>query len=113
MNFQTKEESGYTVEISGWDSSDNFFVERTMLDWESGESKRVSVRSALREGSVVFLRLLQPFGEGTSLPVACRAIKVTARKSNGCGIVHLVQLHPRPSMEGTAHTTEAVAFKVV
>jgi hypothetical protein len=112
MNFQLEQANSYTVEVSGWDSSNNFFVERTTLDWDEDETKRVSVRSAVREGSVVFLRLLQPFGDGTSLPVACRAVKIAARSSDGRGIVHLVQLHPRSSVEGTAHTTEAVAFKV-
>jgi len=104
--------NSYNVEISGWDAAENFFVERTALDWDEDETKQVMLRSALREGSVVFLRLLQPFGDGTSLPVACRAVKVHAKNAAGQGIVHLMQLHPRPSAKGTAHGTEAVGFKV-
>lgn len=112
MNLQTEQASNYKVEISGWDASDNFFVERTTLNWNENETKRVSLRSAAREGSVVFLRLLQSFGDGTSLPVACRVVKVAGRGADGGTFVELMQLHPRPSAEGSAHAGEALAFRV-
>ena len=102
----------YNVEVSGWDASENFFVERTALDWDENETKQIALRATVREGSVVFMRLLQPFGDGTSLPVACRAVKVLGRNGDGRGIVHLMQLHPKSSVNSTADATEAVAFKV-
>lgn len=103
--------SEYRVEISGWDTSDNFFVERTTLNWDD-ETKRVSLRSAVREGSVVFLRLLQSFGNGTSLPVTYRVVKLAGRGADGGTLVELMQLHPRASVEGSAHAGEALAFRV-
>lgn len=112
MGLEWEEADSYTVEVSGWDSSDNFFVERTVLDWDDKETKRVNVRSKVREGSVIFLRLLRPFGDGMSLPVACRAVKVAPRNAAGRAIVHVVQLHRRASAEETTQATEAVAFKV-
>ena len=102
----------YNVEISGWDVAESFFVERTALDWDEDETKQVTLRSTVRESSVVFLRLLQPFGDGTSLPVACRAVKVLGKNGDGRRVVHLMQLHPRSSVKGTAHATESVAFRV-
>lgn len=112
MNVSPYPVSSYNVEISGWDTSENFFVERTALDWEEDDTKQVTLRAVVREGAVVFLRLLQPFGDGTSLPVACRAVKVTGRNGDGRCVANLMQLHPRGSVEGTAHATEAVAFKM-
>jgi hypothetical protein len=112
MSLQTEQANNYRVEISGWDASDNFFVERTTLDWDEDETKRVSLRSVVREGAVVFLRLLQSFGESTSLPVACRAVKVMGKNAEGRTTVHLMQLHPRSSAQGNEHAAEALAFKV-
>jgi hypothetical protein len=112
MNHSSYPVSSYNVEISGWDPSENFFVERAALDWDESETKQVALRAAIREGSVVFMRLLQPFGDGTSLPVACRVVKVLGRNGDGRAVVHLMQLHPRGSVESTAHATEAVAFKM-
>jgi len=112
MNLRAEQVNSYTVEISGWDVSNNFFVDRTTLDWDDSETKRVRLGWIVREGSVVFLRLLQPFGDGTSLPVACRAVKVTGKAADGRSTVDLIHLHPRSTVEGTAHSTEAVAFKV-
>jgi len=112
MSVETGQAKNYRVEISGWDASDSFFVERTTLDWNQDETKCVSLRCSVREGSVVFLRLLQSFGDGTSLPVACRAVKVTGRGADGRVLAELVRLHPRQSVEGSAHAGEALAFLV-
>lgn len=112
MSLQTEATDSYRVEISGWDTSDRFFVERTTLDWGEDEAKRVSLRSIVREGSVVFLRLLQSFGDGTGLPVACRVVKMTGKDADGQTSVHLAQLHPRSSVGGTAQAGEALAFRV-
>jgi hypothetical protein len=49
--------SSYHVEVSGWDASDAFFVEKTTLDWSGGDKKEISLRSTLCEGRVVFVRL--------------------------------------------------------
>jgi hypothetical protein len=64
---------GYTVEVSGWDQEENFFVERTKLEWNEPNVKKVMLRNRVRLGSIVFLRLLEPMSPSTNLPVACRA----------------------------------------
>lgn len=50
----------YPVEVSGWDSAQNFFVERCELVWNEDSSKQVRLRQDLRQNSIVFVRLLQP-----------------------------------------------------
>lgn len=70
MDFQSGSEmentNSYRVEVSGWDASEKFFVEKTALTWGGDEKKEINLRSSLREGSVVFVHLLQAFAEGPS-----------------------------------------------
>ena len=84
----------YRVEISGWDVLDNFFVETTRLERENKETKRVRLQNAVKEGAVVFMRLLESFGEGRGLPIACSA-NATEKNENGAMWVELVRLPPR------------------
>ena len=87
--------TSYRVEISGWDVDENFFVEKTELDWSEENGNRVYLRRALRERAVVFIRLIAPTAAGHSLPIAYQAEKVQQAKANGMWEVQLVQLHPR------------------
>jgi hypothetical protein len=52
----------YRVEVSGWDAKENFFVEKTSLDWKEREGKTVALHVAVRVDSVLFVRLLRPLG---------------------------------------------------
>jgi hypothetical protein len=73
MKESTVLNHGYTVEVSGWDDEENFFVERTKLEWNEPSVKKVMLRNRVRVGSMVFLRLLEPMSPSTNLPVAYRA----------------------------------------
>ncbi|HKS80561.1 MAG TPA: hypothetical protein VJR23_03575 [Candidatus Acidoferrales bacterium] len=97
MNFQLGVSESYRVEVSGWDASENFFVEKTILDWTSEESKEVLLHSALREGSVVFMRLLQPMSGSNNFPLAYQAVNVKPKDSTGKARVSLAQLRPKAS----------------
>jgi len=97
MSFAAEQPNSYRVEVSGWDSSENFFVEKTMLNWERDERKEIQLRSAIREGSVVFVRLLQPLASGNSFPIAYQAERIGPRNEEGRARVHLTQLRPRPT----------------
>lgn len=96
MDFTTDQANSYRVEVSGWDASENFFVEKTMLNWGRDERKEVHLRSVLREGSVVFVRLLQPIASGNNFPVAYQAQRIGPRNADGHARVYLAQLRPRP-----------------
>lgn len=96
MEFTADQSNSYRVEVSGWDASETFFVEKTMLNWGRDEKKEVHLRSVLCEGSVVFVRLLQPLTNGNGLPVAYQAQRIGPRDTEGHSRVHLAQLRPRP-----------------
>lgn len=93
MDFEGIEHS-YAVEVSGWDASENFFVETTGLTWTAEGTKQISLHQRVREGSVIFVRLMQPVASADSYPIACQTMKVVERGAGGA-IVRLSQLHPR------------------
>src|SRR5580698_7777774 len=62
----------YRVEVSGWDKSQTFFVEKSELEWSEDSGKHVTLSSAVPDGSVVFLRLIQPLTADRSQSVPTR-----------------------------------------
>ncbi|MGA3294489.1 MAG: hypothetical protein ABSE45_10965 [Candidatus Acidiferrales bacterium] len=115
MNFQSEHEvektDSYRVEVSGWDASENFFVENTVLHWSGDEKREITLRPVLREGSVVFIRLLQPFVNIPTFPVPYRAAGVVA-DANGRTVVRLARLHPRIPFKQEASASEGSESKV-
>jgi len=103
--------SSYRVEVSGWDARENFFVEKTSLDWKEREGKTVALRAAVRLDSVLFVRLLRPLGGGADFPVPHRAVRIEGRDGNVSGgvpsQVALEQLQPRRALR------ESVAEAIV
>jgi hypothetical protein len=71
----------YAVEVSGWDSAENFFVEKCELEWHEESGKQVSIKRALRDNAVLLVRLLQPGESDRSHPVAYEAELVGKTKS--------------------------------
>lgn len=63
----------YPVEVSGWDASEAFFVEKSELEWDEEAGKQVVLRRMLREGAHVFVRLIQSFSQERSNPVPYEA----------------------------------------
>lgn len=101
MDFTIDHTNSYRVEVSGWDASENFFVEKTMLNWGRDDKKEIQLRSPLREGSVVFVRLLQPLASGNNFPIAYQAQRIGPRNADGHARIHLAQLRPRPPYRQT------------
>jgi hypothetical protein len=95
----------YRVEVSGWDASDAYFVEKTTLDWIGGDDKEISLRPTMREGAIVFVRLLQQFGKVDSLPIAYRASGVRIDES-GRTLVRLERLEPRAPFKEPSDTAD-------
>ncbi len=94
------EDQYYGVEVSGWNSKENFFVEQTSLEWTPDGQKSVRVKSDLRAGTIVFLRLLQHGPEASQLPIAYQAKELSPRGRDGRTQVALQQLHPREKQSG-------------
>jgi hypothetical protein len=95
MNAPRDEDQHYGVEVSGWNSKENFFVEQTSLEWTVEGQKSVRLKSDLRAGTIVFLRLLQHGPEANHLPIAYQATNLSPRGRDGRVQVALQQLHPR------------------
>jgi hypothetical protein len=99
MTLQCPNESRYPVEVSGWDSEENFFVEKTTLHWDEEGGKTVLLRSSLREGMIVFIRLSQPSTALNNFPLAYQAKHVGVTDGRGLARVFLLQLRPRREAE--------------
>ena len=65
--------STYSVEVSGWDHSHAFFVERSELTWSEETGKLLTLSRRLPPGAMIFVRLLQPTGGELAFPVAYEA----------------------------------------
>jgi hypothetical protein len=65
--------NSYSVEASGWDRDQTFFVEKSELEWNEETGKYVTLTRSLCPGSTIFLRLLQPASPDRSLPVPYHA----------------------------------------
>ncbi len=59
----------YRVEVSGWDSDQNFFVEKSQLEWSEDAGKHLVLSRAVRDRSLLFVRLMQPSSAAHTHPV--------------------------------------------
>jgi hypothetical protein len=71
----------YAVEVSGWDRTENFFVENCELDRKEESDKRVTLKRALHDNAVLLVRLLQFDESDRSHPVVYEAKWVRRTKS--------------------------------
>jgi hypothetical protein len=102
MEFQgNRHQDSYAVEVSGWDVDECFFVEKTDLTWTADGMKEISLRQRVREGSVIFVRLMQPAAQNDNCPIACQAVKVGEPAANGRAAIQLTQLRPRAFFRDT------------
>ena len=63
----------YSAEVSGWDRSNSFFVEKSELCWNEETGKQLVLSRQLRPGAMIFVRLLLPTDAEPSFPVAYEA----------------------------------------
>ncbi len=66
--------STYTVEVSGWDNSQSFFVEKAELSGDEESGKHLTLSHQLCPGTMIFVRLLQTIGSERTFPVAYHAV---------------------------------------
>jgi hypothetical protein len=62
--------STYSVEVSGWDHSHTFFVERSELTWSEETGKLLTLSRRLPQNAMIFVRLLEPTDGERAFPVA-------------------------------------------
>jgi len=104
MSLQVMAPSSYPVEMSGWDVDENFFVEETDLEWTEDE-KTVHLQLPVRNGTVVFLRLMGIDSQENAFPVAYRATDVRYRTEERRWDVSLMQMMPRALNDASAETS--------
>jgi hypothetical protein len=112
MDFQLDTPGGYRVEVSGWDSKENFFVEKALLEWEGEGKKEIALRNSLRDGCVVFVRLLQPTASGQNFPIAYQSKTIGDKDANGRTRVGLERLRPRGVAKDTIELNAKMTVKV-
>jgi len=93
--------TSYRVETSGWDLDENFFVEKTNLDWTEDE-KTIHLQHPIRAGTVIFVRLMGIDDPENAIPVAYQAASVAYRMHEHCYDVSLMQLLPRMQISALA-----------
>ena len=107
MDGFQKSPSGYRIEVSGWGLDNNFFVESTNLLWTLNGDKKLKLHRALAEGSVVFVRLLNPESSNDSVPVPYQVEGVEPMDRNGSCQMKLRQVDRRSkeslSQEGASN----------
>jgi len=96
----------YPVEVSGWDTEHNFFVEKTTLEWSEASGRTVLVRRRLQQGALMFVRLAGPLQ--TAYPLAYRVKAIQRRGARGLYCAHLEQMRGEgsPANEGIFGQTE-------
>ena len=112
MDLQSGSPDRHRVEVSGWDASGSFFVEKAILDWNGDETKEISLRRTLGEGCIVFLRPLHTVGGASKFPIACRAVRVAKKDESGDTVVRLLQLHPHLPFSEAAPNLNPAAHRV-
>jgi hypothetical protein len=101
MDFDSQAMDRYRVEVSGWDRAENFFVEKTTLDWDREGKKDIALRADVREGAVIFVRLLQSAADVNNIPIAFQAVKVASKDNSGRTHLCLEQMRPRADLPGS------------
>jgi hypothetical protein len=84
----------YAVEISGWDSNKDFFVEMTDLEW-SEEEKIIHVQHPIQQGALIFIRLVGISVREGVFPVAYEAAAVKFQPLLLTYEISLKQILPR------------------
>jgi len=102
---------GLRVEVSGWDLSERFFVERGTLRAGENEEKLVILHCSVRVGGLVFLRLLDHAEPSMSFPVAYRVREIRDAGAPGTFDVCLRQMWPKPEPDTPGATLRVDATR--
>jgi hypothetical protein len=93
----------YQVEVSGWDSEQNFFVEKSELEWSENAGKHLKLSHVLRDRALLFVRLINVTSAELSHPVLYQ-VEPLGETNNG---LHGFRLHPIQPKTGGPSTQAA------
>lgn len=86
------------VEVSGWDTEGQFFIEVADLELNDSGGTAVSLCHRVHSGSLVFVRLFHGEGQDTyekGYPTANEALAAEPPDFTGRSRIRLVPCHPR------------------
>lgn len=89
----------YNVEVSGWTANDDFFVVKTIMQCQADYSKQLFLRQPLRNGSVIFVRWVDPITGNNCFPVAYQIVNIRESNQRGLSRIDLQQIYPKASPE--------------
>ncbi|MGC1105353.1 MAG: hypothetical protein WA876_02345 [Candidatus Acidiferrales bacterium] len=95
------------VEISGWDTEENFFVEKAILHGRDDGNSKVGLQAQLRVGLLVFVRLSEEASMDRAVPVAYQVSGIDGSVYNDVREVRLSRLRPKE-----AATTALLEFRL-
>lgn len=107
MRSREAEGASKIAEISGWDTEENFFVEKTVLHRHSGGNK-AGLHARLRVGSLVFIRVPDDASMDRTVPVTYQVSGIASAARDGAREVYLTRLRPR---ETAARTVLQLGFR--
>jgi hypothetical protein len=73
-----------------------------MLDRSDGMRRRIALRAPVAQDAVVFVRLAQQMGGGSSFPIPHRAVEATPERDGGSTVLTVQQLKPRRAFRDRA-----------
>jgi hypothetical protein len=97
----------YRVEVSGWDVSHIFFVEKSELSWNEENGKQIALTRALSPGTMIFVRLLQTTSADRSVAVPYQAEQL-ASMSEGMWQFRIHRAEPRAVATEAAQPCEGI-----
>ena|SRR5579862_1238880 len=98
----------YTVEVSGWNLDETFFVEQSDLEW-SESAHKINLRHAVRKGSFVFVRLVNLNAPGLrheAAPVPYEVIRVDYLADRRMYETALLKITPRTVADSQVHVSD-------
>lgn len=102
------EQADRIAEISGWDTDENFFVEKAVIRGQRDGNNKVGLHASLRVGSLVFVRPPEGASMDRTVPVTYQVSGVNANGNNGAREVRLIRVRPR---EATTRTMLEFTFR--
>jgi hypothetical protein len=99
-----------TVEVSGWDEDEVFFVERSKLDWDEYAGKHVTLTRMLSEGYIIFVRPIQPTALYRANPIPYEAEFLAATRRHAAG-KPIVRARARRVYGGDGHAAGIVRVR--
>ncbi|MGB6876661.1 MAG: hypothetical protein WBD87_11570 [Candidatus Acidiferrales bacterium] len=94
------------AEISGWDTEENFFVEKAILHGRGDGNSKVDLQARLHVGLLVFVRLSEEASMDRAVPVTYQVSGVDGNANNEVREVRLSRLRPKE-----AATTAPLEFR--